>query len=80
MHIRGFPHLFVVATETIAKDEELLIDYGQAYWNNRRTLEKYLVTFRECHPPEKLERLRRAIAKPVKSIPDARNRILDAQN
>ncbi|KAH8051109.1 hypothetical protein JL721_11205 [Aureococcus anophagefferens] len=64
VHIRGFPHLFVVATATIAKGEELLIDYGPAYWNGRRALEKYLVTFRECHPPEKLERLRRALTAP----------------
>ena len=64
VHIRGFPHLFVVATATIARGEELLIDYGPAYWNGRRAVEKYLVTFRECHPPEKLERLRRALTAP----------------
>ena len=53
VEIRGFPHLFVVASTDIAKGAELLIDYGQEYWVHRRAIEKYLATFRMHHPPER---------------------------
>ena len=60
--IRGFPYLFVVAATDIKKGDELLIDYGSHYWENRRAIEHYLTTFRAAHPPAKLERLRKALA------------------
>eukprot|EP01046_Picozoa_sp_COSAG06_P012667 COSAG06_NODE_751_length_12582_cov_40.259072_4_plen_704_part_00 len=33
---RGWPHLFIVALVDLKVGEELLLDYGEAYWESRR--------------------------------------------
>ena len=41
--VNGWPHIFIISTKNISKDEELLIDYGPEYWEkilNERLNEK----------------------------------------
>ena len=36
VHHRGWPFLFIVAVRDLFEGEELLLDYGEAYWECRR--------------------------------------------
>ncbi|CAL1149878.1 unnamed protein product [Cladocopium goreaui] len=38
VHVQGWPYSFVVATATIYKDEELLIDRGEEFWERQRSV------------------------------------------
>ena len=33
---RGWPHLFIVSISELNAGDELLLDYGEAYWESRR--------------------------------------------
>lgn len=50
--IRGWPYLFMQATREIAPHEELLVDYGDTYWNGtvsimRRALDEHFAKLGE---------------------------------
>jgi hypothetical protein len=36
VHDRGWPHMFIVAVRDLIEGEELLLDYGEPYWECRR--------------------------------------------
>ena len=36
--VNGWPHVFIVATEDIPADTELLVDYGAAFWTTLKGL------------------------------------------
>jgi hypothetical protein len=41
--VNGWPHIFVISTRAIGKDQELLIDYSAEYWEkilNERLIAK----------------------------------------
>ena len=59
--MRGFAHVFVVATRDIVAGQELLIDYKESYWKERAIMERYMGPFRAAHQPEELDRLRAAL-------------------
>eukprot|EP00435_Cladocopium_sp_Y103_P045891 s2316_g13.t1 len=44
VHVHGWPYSFVVATATIYKDEELLIDRGEEFWERQRNVLERLRT------------------------------------
>ena len=60
-YVRGFAHVFVVATRDIVAGQELLIDYKESYWKERAVMERYMGPFRAAHQPEELDRLRAAL-------------------
>lgn len=41
----GFPYVFVYTTQAVAAGEELLIDYGSAYWKHQKLLGEDLQEF-----------------------------------
>ena len=60
-HRAGFTYLFVITTRAVKKGDELLINYGTKYWQQRRAVEPYFSGWRGDHQAADIDRLRKLL-------------------